>query len=108
MIITNTIKYAVKDKLKHILLLIGVVLVVFVLAVIAVQVSGTYYSKIYSKEETPIIRQVKTEVHTTGKDPCDILAEMLSGVQKDKKLKRDIVNAQKYFGCRNRQKRQVR
>ncbi|MDM8530751.1 hypothetical protein QUF63_06220 [Anaerolineales bacterium HSG25] len=43
-------------------------------------------------------------------EQTDILAEMLSEVQKsrDKKLKRDIVKAQKYFGCRNRQKREVR
>jgi len=43
-----------------------------------------------------------------GKNPCEILVEWLSDAKQknDTELVRKIKQAQKYFGCRNMQKRQ--
>ncbi len=54
-----------------------------------------------------ITDQVKVEVKITGRDPCDILAEWLADAKgEDTQLAQKIKQAQKFFGCRNRQKRQ--
>ena len=55
-----------------------------------------------------ITEQVRIEMQKSGKEPCEILDEWLSGAKqkKDTELAKTIKQAQKYFGCRNRQKRQ--
>jgi len=67
-------------------------------------------SKTRSKEETWVTEKAKADSRRTGKDICDILDEMLkqSKCEKDNKLTQDIIKAQKFLGCRNKQKRSSR
>lgn len=67
-------------------------------------------SKSYQKNESYITLEVKALAQTTGKDPCDILSEWLAeaGSLGNKQRVADIQEAQKFLGCRNKQKRQQR
>ncbi len=69
-------------------------------------------TKSHEKGDTPITDEVRREAMRTGKDPCTILRERLRAAQAqrplDKRLIRYLVKAEKYFGCRNRQKRRKR
>ncbi|MFM6255701.1 MAG: hypothetical protein ACKPEQ_42310, partial [Dolichospermum sp.] len=56
------------------------------------------------KGENEITRQVREDAQTSGKDPCDILQEMLNSCT-DGATKRKIQQAQKFLGCRNKSKR---
>lgn len=89
------------------------ILVVVLLAIVVGGViwqANLYFSKSYQKNENYITLQAKTEAQTTGKDPCDILNEWLTEAKStgDKQRIRDIQLAQKFLGCRNKQKRQGR
>jgi hypothetical protein len=54
--------------------------------------------------ENEITRQVKRDAQATGKDPCDLLQELLKSCT-DSATKRKIQQAQKFLGCRNKEKR---
>jgi hypothetical protein len=64
------------------------------------------------KGDSPITDDVRREARRTGKDPCTILKERLKAARSrrplDKKLIRDLIKAEKYFGCRNKKKRKRR
>jgi RHS repeat-associated protein len=62
-------------------------------------------SQAREKGENEITRQVKADAQTSGRDPCDILDEMLRACS-DGATKRKIQQAQKFLGCRNKTKRQ--
>jgi len=90
------------------------IILVIILAVIVVGTivwqTNVYFSKSYQKGENYITVQAKAESQVTGKDPCDILNEWLAKAKSigDKQTTRDIQLAQKFLGCRNKQKRQNR
>lgn len=59
--------------------------------------------------ESYLTLEVKRIVQEEGGDPCEILSRMLAAVPAtDTQKKADIRQAQKYYNCRNRQKRQNR
>lgn len=64
------------------------------------------------KGDSSLTDDVRREAPRTGKDPCTIPEERLTAARSrrplDKKLIRDLIKAEKYFGCRNRRKRQER
>ena len=84
--------------------------VLIALLVLSLVASGIYMAKSREKGINPVTRQVQTEVQITGKDPCDILKLLRRDAEhdRDKQQLRYIYQAEKFFGCRNRQKRQKR
>ena len=64
-------------------------------------------SKSTERGENYISLQAKTEAQQSGRDPCDILLEWLAEAIEigNKQEVRDIQKAQKFLGCRNKQKR---
>ena len=68
------------------------------------------FARIGSRESghSHITQQVKIEAQTIGRDPCDILSMWLAEAKREKEtaLVQQIKQAQKFLGCRNRQKRQ--
>ncbi len=75
-----------------------------------VWLTNIYFSKAYQKNENYITLQAKTEAQATGKDPCDILDEWLIEAKNagDRQTIQDIQPAQKFLGCRNKQKQESR
>jgi len=59
------------------------------------------------KGESFITLRVKVEVQMTGRDPCEILSVWLDEAkqQGNTSLVQGLKQAEKFFGCRNRQKR---
>ena len=60
--------------------------------------------------DNEITEEVRREAQRTGRDLCEILRERLRDAvrKKDKELRRKIVEAQKFLGCRNQRKRRRR
>ena len=73
-------------------------------------IMGIMLSKSYQKDENYITQQAKTEAMATGQDPCKILELWLMAAKSsgNTPLVQDIIQAQKFLGCRNQQKRQQR
>jgi hypothetical protein len=67
-------------------------------------------TKSRGKGHNEITPEVVKEAARTGRDVCAILREMLEAAKKarDTKLQQKIVQAEKYLGCRNRNKRRSR
>jgi hypothetical protein len=68
---------------------------------------GCGVTKTPEKGDNDVTDEARREAARTGKDVCQILAEMLRKAKraKDKARQRKIVRAQKYLGCRNKRKR---
>jgi|GEM_PF-2450614 len=81
---------------------------IIIILLLAVAISVALMSRSRESGHSYITDQVKTEVQITGRDPCDILSEWLADAksEEDTQLVQKIKQAQKYFECRNRQKRQ--
>jgi len=90
-------------------IILAIILVVIVVGAVIWQ-ANVYFSKSYQKGENYITLQAKAEAQVTGKDPCDILNEWLVEAKSvgNKQEIRDLQLAQKFLGCRNKQKRQNR
>lgn len=68
------------------------------------------FSQSRQKGENYISRQAKAEAQATDREVCLILAESLAEARQlgKKQLVREIQKAQKFLGCRNKQKRKNR
>jgi hypothetical protein len=57
--------------------------------------------------DNDVTDEARREAVRSGKDVCQVLAEMLRKAKraKDQDRQRKIVRAQKYLGCRNKRKR---
>ena len=57
--------------------------------------------------ENEVTRLAMREASRTGRDVCDILAEMLAGAKAagDAEQVQKVIRAQKYLGCRNVRRR---
>lgn len=86
------------------------VLVIAILLGLIIWQSQLYFGKSYQKNSNYITLQAKTEAKVSGKDPCDILSDWLveAKITNNKQRIADIERAQKFMGCRNKQKRQSR
>jgi hypothetical protein len=64
----------------------------------------------FDRGENYISRQAKAEAQATDREACLILAQWLAEARKlgQKQLVREIQKAQKFLGCRNKQKRKKR
>jgi hypothetical protein len=64
-------------------------------------------TKSQEKGENEIVIEARREAARTSKNICDILKEMLMKAKaaKDKNREVKIKRAEKYLGCRNKQKR---
>lgn len=90
------------------IILVGVLLTIVIGG--GIWQTNLYFSKAHQKNENYITLQAKTEAQTSGKDPCDILTEWLTEAKRmgERQRIQDIQLAQKFLGCRNKQKRQDR
>lgn len=84
-----------------------IIITIFLLMVITLSL---VFSKSYQRDENYVTTQAKTEAQATGGDPCDLLKLWLQEAKLagDKQKVQDIIQAQKFLGCRNKQKRQNR
>jgi len=107
-----TYKNRIKEKFSLKGRLIIVVLAILIAGVIVWQTTqpDLIFSKSYQKDENYLTLQVKAEAQTTGKDPCNILDAWLveAKLLGDTQRVQDIIQAQKFLGCRNLQKRKDR
>ena len=96
----NTFKFSSSQSFKK------WVIITILLAVVAGGVM--MMSRARESGHSYITNQVKIEAQATGKDPCNILLEWLANAKQenDTQLAQKIKQAQKFFECRNRQKRQ--
>ena len=110
MIVTNVVESWFNHKVGSLrkIILIGVLLTVVIGG--GIGQANLYFSKAHQKNENYITLQAKTEAQARGKDPCDILTEWLAEAKRmgERQRIRDIQLAQKFLGCRNKQKRQDR
>jgi len=101
MIATEQIKIIFSHKL---LILATLAIVAFGLIL---RQANILFSRSYEKGINEVTRQVQIEAQTTGKDPCELLKGLRVSAKKAKDTSRlmKIQQAEKFFGCRNQQKR---
>ena len=102
-----------RNNLKDVFNLTGkliIVILAMLLVTLIVWQSGLIFSKSYQQDENYLTLQVKATALTTGKDPCDMLDIWLAEAKLlgDTQRVQDIIQAQKFMGCRNILKRQSR